>query len=208
MQTKRDPVPLSTPTSTPKKKAVGTPARAVSPTVSAAVLRRRKVDAARWKTDFVLSNSRSPLSNFDLRALLCQPEAWTALSADEQKEVLALFPPETKSIVVDAATGEARPDIPSLKNDDNFRHDCARFRSDLQGGFFDRHWLESAFEAHMMRREGFFDAYVVKEFESSWGVQVPDKYKPVAMRTDAKAEQKKEEENANREPNGGAKQRR
>ncbi|CAK7229386.1 hypothetical protein SBRCBS47491_007229 [Sporothrix bragantina] len=146
------------------------------PSPSAAVLRRRKQAAARWQTDFVLSNTRSPLTHFDLRTLLCQPEAWSALSADEQKEVLLLFPPTTT--ILDAGTDNARPDVASLKNDNNFRHDCARYRSDLEAGFLNKNWLEEAFEAHAMRQKGLFDGYVLEAFESTWGVSVPAEYRP------------------------------
>ncbi|CAK7270848.1 hypothetical protein SEPCBS57363_004312 [Sporothrix epigloea] len=139
---------------------------------AAAVMRRRKLAAARWRSEFVLANTRSPLTHYDLRTLLCQPEAWSFLDHEEQREVLALFPPDTK--VLDAGTADARPDVASLKNDNNFRHDCARYRSGLQDGFFNKSWLEEAFEAHAMRQEGMFDDYVLEAFESSWGVKMPD----------------------------------
>ncbi|CAK7241450.1 MAG: hypothetical protein STHCBS139747_002912 [Sporothrix thermara] len=172
---------------------------------AAAVLRRRKQAAARWQTGFVLTNTRSPLTQFDLRTLLCQPEAWTLLSADEQKEVLALFPASSSSssssnsstpaAVLDAGTDRARPDVASLKNDNNFRHDCARYRSDLQAGFFNIDWLEEAFEAHAMRQEGVFDAYVLEAFESNWGVKVPkqEKAEEKGVETEEKKEARVEE---------------
>lgn len=158
----------------------------VKPSPSAALVeRRRKLDAARWKADFVLSSGKSPLANFDIRTLLCQPEAWTALDASEQREVLALFPGAGAVSILDPGTADARPDVLSLKNDDNFRHDCARYRSDLGAGFHDKVWLEEAFEAHAMRRAGFFDAYVVEEFEDSWGVEVPEELRPASMQKGA-----------------------
>ncbi|CAK7567072.1 MAG: hypothetical protein SEPTF4163_005031 [Sporothrix epigloea] len=143
---------------------------------AAVVMRRRKLVAARWRSEFVLANARSPLTHYDLRTLLCQPEAWSLLDHEEQREVLALFPPDTK--VLDAGTVDARPDVASLKNDNNFRHDCARYRSGLQDGFFNKSWLEEAFEAHAMRQGGTFDDYVLETFESSWGVEMPSRREP------------------------------
>jgi hypothetical protein len=161
----------------PLAKSAGKVKASPANSAAAAVMRRRKQAAARWQTDFVLANTKSPLINFDLRTLLCQPEAWDALDPEEQQEMLSLLPPS--AVVVDG-----RPDIPSLKNDNNFRHDCARYRSDLEAGFYNKQWLEEAFEAHAMRTEGFFDTYVLDTFESSWGVQVPE---------ELKREQRKEE---------------
>ncbi|KIH95118.1 hypothetical protein SPBR_03475 [Sporothrix brasiliensis 5110] len=161
-----------------------------STSASTAVMRRRKQAAARWQTDFVLANTRSPLTQFDLRTLLCQPAAWDALDADEKRGVLARLPPG--AVVLDRDTPElARPDVAALKNDNNFRHDCARYRSDLAAGFYDKQWLEEAFEAHAMRSTGLFDAYVLDAFESSWGVTVPDELRPEAHRA------KKVDESAN-----------
>ncbi|CAK7274639.1 hypothetical protein SEPCBS119000_006275 [Sporothrix epigloea] len=162
-------IPIRDTTETPKTVRRGRPPLA-------AERRRRQLAAARWQTDFVLSNTRSPLAQFDLRTLLCRPEAWALLDNQEKREVLALFPPDTK--VLDAGTVDARPDVASLKNDNNFRHDCARYRSGLQDGFFDTAWLEEAFEAHAMRQAGVFDEYVLEAFESSWGVKIPSSHKP------------------------------
>ncbi|CAK7233376.1 hypothetical protein SCUCBS95973_008573 [Sporothrix curviconia] len=166
------------------------------PSPSAAVLRRRRQAAARWQTDFVLANTRSPLIHFDLRTLLCQPEAWSALDADEQQDVLALLPPDAG--ILDAGTDKARPDVASLKNDNNFRHDCARYRSDLAAGFLNKNWLEEAFEAHAMRQEGLFDAYVIEAFESSWGVEVPGVYRKDRKEQKEETEEKEEAPAASR----------
>ncbi|ERS95538.1 hypothetical protein HMPREF1624_08054 [Sporothrix schenckii ATCC 58251] len=156
-------------------------APSTSASAAVAVMRRRKQAAARWQTDFVLANTRSPLTQFDLRTLLCQPEAWDVLDADEKRGVLARLPPG--AVVLDRDTPElARPDVAALENDNNFRHDCARYRSDLAAGFYNKQWLEEAFEAHAMRSTGLFDAYVLDSFESSWGVTVPDELRPEAHR--------------------------
>ncbi|OAA68746.1 proline-rich early nodulin-like protein [Niveomyces insectorum RCEF 264] len=180
-----------------------TPSKAAATATAAAAAKRRKRAAGRWQTDFVLSSSKSPLGDYDLRALLCKPEAWSVLSKDDQADVLRLFPPGHN--IVGAGTDEARPDIASLKNDDNFRHDCARYQSDLQAGFHDKAWLAEAFEAHAMRRRGLFDEYVIAEFESSWGVRLPDAYKPASMRAQAEAgpeaEQKQEKQTGAGDPN-------
>ncbi|EPE02297.1 proline-rich early nodulin-like protein [Ophiostoma piceae UAMH 11346] len=148
------------------------PTTAASPTVTTAVMRRRKAEAARWKTGFLLTDARSPLNKFDLRSILLRPETWDALSLEDQTEVLALFP--SMANVSNPGTDMARPNISSLINDNNFRHDCARYQNDLADGFFEREWLAEAFEAHAMRNSGVFDEHVINEFETAWGVTVPE----------------------------------
>lgn len=105
------------------------------------------------------------------------------LSKEEQREVISLFP--SSQHIIDPDTDNARPDVAALKNDDNFRHDCARYKTDLQGGFHDKAWLAEAFVAYELRKSGFFDKYIIEAFESDWDIQLPDEYKPDHMRVRA-----------------------
>ncbi|TPX10885.1 uncharacterized protein E0L32_008091 [Thyridium curvatum] len=133
----------------------------------------------KWEAEFILTDSKSPLATADLRAILCHPQAWSVLSKEEQTEILALFPDQQH--VLDAGTAQARPNIESLRNDNNFRHDCARFAQDLKDGTHDRDWLTEAWEAHERRKMGFFDEFEAGQFQEEWKVELPDEYKPAAM---------------------------
>ncbi|EFX04736.1 proline-rich early nodulin-like protein [Grosmannia clavigera kw1407] len=171
-----------------------------------AVVKRRKREAAKWQTDFVLSSAKSPLGNYDIRALLCNPKAWEVLSKEEQAEVLSLFP--SNQHIIDPDSDQARPDIASLRNDDNFRHDCARYQTDLQGGFHDKAWLAEAFEAYEMRKNGHFENYIIDTFESDWNIRLPDEHKPDYMRvaagSDVEAEQPNDSLSERTDPIGTA----
>ena len=116
---------------------------------------------------------------------MCSPDAWYALTPAEKAEVLALFP-DTKH-VLNPGTPEACPNVASLLNDDNFRHDCARYVEDLQSGLHDLEWMEQAWEAHEMRRAGVFDEYLAQNFEATWEVELPEALKPAAIRAAAAA---------------------
>lgn len=108
--------------------------------------------------------------------------------------MLSLFP--SSQHILDPDTDQSRPDIASLKNDDNFRHDCARYQTNLQGGFHDKAWLAEAFEAHELRKNGFFDQFIGEAFETDWNIQLPDEYKqPGHSSMDGSADTKVSEEN-------------
>ena len=107
--------------------------------------------------------------------------AWDVLSTEEKKEILALFPDAEH--ILNPGTDEARPNIVSLMNDDNFRHDCARYTENIDGGRHDREWLEQAWAAHERRKAGDFDSYLANKFEDDWGVEVPENLRPRRQRT-------------------------
>lgn len=102
--------------------------------------------------------------------------AWDALDSSERQEVLSLFP--DKSLVLGAGTEEARPDFAALMNDDTFRHDCATYVDNVAQGRFDPDWISSAWAAHERRKMGDFDEHLVSQFESTWGIDLPEWLKP------------------------------
>lgn len=109
------------------------------------------------------------------QALLSHPDAWAVLDTEEKKEILANFPDDQH--ILNAGTEDARPNIQSLRNDDNFRHDVARFRDAISNGQLDPQWLQEAWVARERRETGEFDEYMIKRFESDWGVELPAEYK-------------------------------
>lgn len=102
--------------------------------------------------------------------------AWNVLSVDEKREILALFP--TDEHILNPKTEAAEPNIASLMNDDNFRHDCARYVENIESGKHDPEWLEQAWAAHERRRAGDFDDYLAQKFEDDWDVEVPEHLRP------------------------------
>jgi hypothetical protein len=66
----------------------------------------------------------------------------------------------------------------SLMNDDNFRHDCARYTEHISEGRHDPEWLVEAWAAHERRRVGDFDDYLAQKFEEDWDVKLPEHLNP------------------------------
>ncbi|KAG6356719.1 hypothetical protein INS49_014593 [Diaporthe citri] len=171
----------------PSKRAQVTFAQPASSATPAT--KRPKTSARKWTPEYVTQSKQSPLVNKDLRALLLHPQAWDVLGDEDKKELLALFP-DTRHIL-NANTPDARPNIMSLQNDDNFRHDTEEYVSNLKAGMHDPAWLQDAWAAHEARASGQFDEYYIRKLEVDWKTTIPDELKPENLRSVPAAEPKK-----------------
>jgi len=138
---------------------------------------QRRLKKPRWDAETIITDPRSPLAKADLRSLLSNPKAWDCLDAIEKAEIVALFPDQ--EAVIHGGSGEARPDLGVLRNDDTFRLDCATYVDNVAQGRFDPDWLTSAWAAHERRKMGDFDQYLIDKFEEDWATELPDEFKPV-----------------------------
>lgn len=86
--------------------------------------------------------------------------------------MLAKFPDETH--ISDAGTPNARPNPMSLRNDDNFRHDCARYCENIELGRHDEEWLSQAWIAHEKHKRGDFDGFLRDQFQEEWDTELPE----------------------------------
>ncbi|KHE80219.1 hypothetical protein GE21DRAFT_7949 [Neurospora crassa] len=125
----------------------------------------------KWEAPFVYTDEKSPLTNADLRAILLLPRAWDVLTPDERKDILAKFPDD--SHILDPGTEIARPDLVSLRNNDHFRYDCARYLENIERGRHDEQWLQEAWVAHEKHKRGDYDDFLIKEFENDWATKIP-----------------------------------
>jgi hypothetical protein len=80
--------------------------------------------------------------------------------------------------VLDTGTDKARPNVAALKNNNNFRHDIARYQEDLREGRHDPEWIRQAQAAHRKRALGIYDEYLAARFEEDWGMQMPSEMTP------------------------------
>ncbi|OHE95407.1 hypothetical protein CORC01_09279 [Colletotrichum orchidophilum] len=160
----------------------------------------------KWTTQKLLTDPKSPLASADLRAMLCQPAAWDILTKGERAEIVGLLPVGTR--ILDAGTDDARPDFDALRNDNNFRHDCATYADNIALGKHDPEWLEQAWGARERRRAGDFDGYVAQKFEDEWSCELPEGFRPnrsgempdsAALATVKEAPVKQKEESTNEE---------
>ena len=93
------------------------------------------------------------------------------LDEEEKQRVLAKFPTNNDEATTTAAAGG--PDITSLRSNDDFRHDVARYQDDLREGKHDPEWIQQAQVAHQHRVIGFYDKYLATRFEEDWGMEMP-----------------------------------
>ena len=85
--------------------------------------------------------------------------------------MLDKFPDQDE--VIDNGTETARPNILALRNNDNFRHDVARYQENLRDGKHDPDWIRQAQAAHRKREVGFYADYLAEKFEEDWGMKMP-----------------------------------
>ncbi|KAI1117267.1 Asx homology domain-containing protein [Nemania sp. NC0429] len=146
--------------------------------------KKRKVDSkpakriairksrSKWDNhDEMLTDPNSPLVKAKLRELLCSPRAWDILTAEEREQILGKFPDNVE--ILDPGTPNARPDIAALRNNNNFRHDVARYQEGLSKGFHDPEWVQQAQAAHRSRELGFYDDFMAVDFEERWDMPMP-----------------------------------
>ncbi|KAL7958931.1 Asx homology domain-containing protein [Trichoderma compactum] len=145
-----------------------------------------------WDAESILKDPKSPLASANLRSILCNPMAWTALDQDDKAEILALFP--DKGHILDSGTEDARPNFASLMNDDSFRYDCAAYTENIAEGRHDPEWLASAWSAHERRKAGDFDKHLMDKLEQDWGVEIPEEMR---IRRDLPETEKKTNGSAN-----------
>ncbi|KAK3373995.1 Asx homology domain-containing protein [Lasiosphaeria ovina] len=186
---KRKAGPRSRPPSTSSKK----PRRA-------AAAPKKPARDKKWESPFVYTDTKSPLTQADLRAILLLPEAWDILTPEERQEVLAKFP--DKMHILDSGTEAARPNPESLRNDDNFRHDCTRYCENLELGRYDDDWLYQAWTAHEKHKRGDFDRHLQRRFEEDWRMKLPEDHLPSRLHRQQNHEESLS--GSSREPSGEA----
>ncbi|KAI0490835.1 hypothetical protein F4859DRAFT_25100 [Xylaria cf. heliscus] len=153
---------LSDPPTAKKRKVEPKPAQRV------AVRKSR----SKWDNpDEMLADSNSPLISANLRELLCNPKAWDILTPEERANILDKFPDDAE--ILDSGTPNARPDIVALRNNNNFRHDVARYQEGLSKGFHDPEWIRQAQTAHRSREMGHYDEFMASDFEERWEMSMP-----------------------------------
>ncbi|KAH6626385.1 Asx homology domain-containing protein [Chaetomium sp. MPI-SDFR-AT-0129] len=153
--------------SSPQKRKATTKAKSAPPKKL-----RLSAQDKKWVTPAVFTDPKSPITGVDLRAILLHPLAWDDLSPEDHQGILAKFPDD--SHIKDAGTENACPNVISLRNDDTFRYDCARYCENIQLGRHDPEWLWQAWEAHEKHKRGDYDEFLREKFEEQWDIKLPE----------------------------------
>ncbi|KAK4143794.1 ASXH domain-containing protein [Dichotomopilus funicola] len=153
--------------SSPRKRKATTKAKSAPPKKL-----RLSAQDKKWVTPAVFTDPKSPITGVDLRAILLHPLAWDVLSPEDHQGILAKFPDSSR--IKDAGTENACPNVISLRNDDTFRYDCARYCENIQLGRHDPEWLWQAWEAHEKHKRGDYDGFLRGKFEEQWDIKLPE----------------------------------
>ncbi|KAK4168951.1 Asx homology domain-containing protein [Cladorrhinum sp. PSN259] len=131
----------------------------------------------RWTGPFVWADSKSPLKKPEfLRKMLLNPRAWEILTPEAKKRILEKLP--NNKHIMDLDTDDARPNATTLRNDNNFSHDCARYIEKLEWGHHDPEWLRQAWIAHKKHIRGDFDKFQEEKFKEEWDTELPTENQP------------------------------
>ncbi|KAK0665554.1 hypothetical protein QBC41DRAFT_232493 [Cercophora samala] len=131
--------------------------------LSPAELRRRAKRTRTFEPPQVWGKNSGLLelkSGAALREILLSPGAWSFLPPAGQQAVLAKLP--------NGFQKDGRPDVEALKNDDNFRNDCAHYYDHLRAGHLTENWLTKAWKAHYKDVRGDFKKHLQRDFEETY----------------------------------------
>lgn len=111
-----------------------------------------KAAASRRKT-MLFTSEKSPLARINLTKLLRLPEAWTALTYAQQKELAAMLP-DQPDVGGTGAHDSRNVLVDALISNDALRTDVREWHESLQLGMEDPDWREEAAEAMEKRARG------------------------------------------------------
>lgn len=114
-----------------------------------------------------------------VQGVLSDERAWTLLSSEEQRQLLAMLP---EPVVTVASDGQALLNAfqEYLKNNNAFQADVRLFQEDLSAGRYDGKWHADAKAAMTKRAEGRFDGWKEQQSEAFWGQKQKLNHKAVA----------------------------
>lgn len=134
--------------------------------------------AKRSRANFALSaprilNSDSPILNNDIHAFLVNalsPVQWAQYTDEERRSLVDSFPPAYRRHEVES---EGRLECPVtvsfVQNDGYLKAAIARFKRDVELGFWEESWRAQARRAMKDRTEGKFDQYLTEHAEEMFG---------------------------------------
>ena len=118
-------------------------------------------------------NSKSPILSQDIHGFLAAalgPEYWSQYSEAEKRKLIDLSPAAYQSYGVD---GDGKLECPFsinfLQSDVYLKAGVARFKHNVEAGYWEAKWQEQARKAMQERREGKFDEYLADHAEDCFG---------------------------------------
>jgi Asx homology domain len=120
----------------------------------------------------------SPILHEDIQSLFSSTIlSWATLSEHQKRILIDVFPPTYRNYDIDEA-GKLKCPITAefAAGDHIIKRDVARFKRDLEAGFYMKKWQDEGRKAMKERAEGLFDEYRMQHTEDHFG-EVPDDQK-------------------------------
>ena len=115
--------------------------------------------------------TNSPILEQDIQSLFASAILdWSSLSEDKKHTLIGAFPPAYRIYDTDEA-GKLKCPISDefAANDNVIKRDVARFKRDVEAGFYLKKWQEEGRRAMQARAEGQFDDYLEWHAEDNFG---------------------------------------
>lgn len=113
----------------------------------------------------------SPILNEDVQSLFASTvHNWSSLTEDKQRRLIDTFPLAYRVHNEDEG-GKLKCPITEefVANDNIIKRDVARFKRDVEAGFYVKKWQDEGKKAMKERAEGQFDDYIKQHAESNFG---------------------------------------
>lgn len=115
--------------------------------------------------------TNSPILKEDIQSLLAATvRTWSSLTEDKKRSLIDNFPPAYR-IYHTAESDKLQCPITEdfAANDSIIKRDVARFKRDVEAGFYAKKWQDDGRKAMRERAEGQFDEYIKQHAEDSFG---------------------------------------
>lgn len=135
--------------------------------------KRPKRNAGQLSSDRIL-NSSSPIINKDLQSLFTKMiSGWSKNYTEEEKKTIIDSLPPGYRVFEHKEDGSLKCplSIEFVETDTHFKAAIARFKSDVQDGYYEKGWQTRASKATQDRQEGKFDQYLQEHADEAFKQQ-------------------------------------
>jgi len=119
---------------------------------------------------------KSPILKEDIQLLFATTVSnWSAMTEEKKQSLINVFPPTYRVYNTDEAGKLTCPITEDFAASDRIiKRDVARFKGDIEAGFYVKKWQEEGKRAMKERAEGQFNDYIRQHAEDSFGVVQED----------------------------------
>jgi Asx homology domain len=115
--------------------------------------------------------TNSPILKEDVQALFASTILnWSSMAEDKKRHFIDTFPPAYRIYTMDENGNLECPISEEFARNDNIiKRDVARFKRDIEAGFYLKKWQQEGRKAMTERAEGSFDVYIKQHADDNFG---------------------------------------